>query len=124
MTLYEKLRNCTLEEMANYLAGERMLVINYMFEQFDQIVPDDLKSEVVDMYRKCLLIDIDKPSTRWKIWMRYFDTNGNINGVGVYPQEYAHKCSAIRSAKRVFGENGENKLVKWVVSKTNPFIEG
>lgn len=57
----------------------------------------------------------------WYIWMRYYDQDGNVTGYGVHPNSYAQKYSATRRAKQLWGDN---PLVTWTVSKTNPYSEG
>lgn len=55
---------------------------------------------------------------RWKIFFNVYDIRGNFVGAGIHPQTYKHKSSAVRAAKRVFGES---KTHKWVVGKKNPY---
>ena len=59
--------------------------------------------------------------TTWKIWMLYYDFDGRLIGVGVHRFVYAHKSSAVRRAKQMWGDNPR---VKWTVSKTNPWAKG
>jgi hypothetical protein len=55
---------------------------------------------------------------RWKIWFSVYDINQNFKGSGVCPQSYKHKSSAVRAAKRMFGES---RTHRWAVGKTNPY---
>ena len=57
---------------------------------------------------------------RWKIWFNRFDANHNFIGSGVHPQTYKHKSSAVRAAKRIYG-NATDFKYQWGVGKTNPF---
>lgn len=56
--------------------------------------------------------------TSWKIWIVYYDMNGKVVGFGQYRFTYTHKSSAVRRAKQLWGDN---PMVKWTVSKTNPW---
>ena len=60
---------------------------------------------------------------RWKIWMLYFDKEGQLVGQGVHPQDYAHRQSAYRRATQLWGKFGEDRTVIWRVAQDNPFIE-
>ena len=55
----------------------------------------------------------------WKIWLVYYDLDGRIIGFGMHPCDYAHKSSAVRRARQLWGNN--NPRVEWVVSKMNPW---
>ena len=57
---------------------------------------------------------------RWKIWIKYYNVDGEEVGVGVHTNDYSRKGSAVRRAKQLWGDNSQ---VKWVVSQTNPFDE-
>lgn len=54
----------------------------------------------------------------WKIWMTYYDQDGNLVGRGVHTTIYKSKSTAVRRAIQLWGDN---PMVKWVVSKTNPW---
>ena len=60
-------------------------------------------------------------NTTWKIWFMHYDINGNIFAYGVHRFVYTRKSSAIRRAKQLWGNN---PMVKWTVSKTNPWKKG
>lgn len=67
---------------------------------------------------KCVTVsDDDLP---WKIWMTYYDQDGNEIGFGVHPKEYTRKSSAVRRAKQLWGAN---PACKWTVSQTNPWTK-
>ena len=55
---------------------------------------------------------------RWKIWMKYFDVDGNVVGYGVHPHDYTCKYSAVRRAKQLWGNN---RQVEWRVATENPW---
>ena len=55
---------------------------------------------------------------KWKIWFKRFDTNGRCYAGGVAIEEYAHKSSAVRAARKRFGNNAN---VEWIVNQTNPY---
>ena len=57
---------------------------------------------------------------RWKIWVTFYDLNGNIRDRFVHTVDYAQKCSAVRRAKQLFGDE---PMYKWEVSQTNPWLE-
>lgn len=59
-------------------------------------------------------------SIYWRIWMTYYDQDGNVVGRGVHPTCYASKSTAVRRAHQLWGAN---PACKWVVSKTNPWEE-
>lgn len=67
---------------------------------------------------KRLAADEVKKGT-WKIWFERFDEEGKKYGAGVMPQEYTHKSSAVRAAKRYMEKPG----FKCVVSQENPFFK-
>lgn len=73
-------------------------------------------SESVGEYLANVTPQSEQP-LRWKIWMTFYDIDGDITGYGVYATDYAHKSSAVRRAKQLWGDN---PLVKWEVSQTNP----
>ena len=54
----------------------------------------------------------------WKIWFEYYQ-NGEVVSAGVCIWHYAHKSSAVRRAKQLYGDNPN---VKWYASQTNPFV--
>ena len=54
----------------------------------------------------------------WKIWFEYYQ-NGEVVSAGVCVWHYAHKSSAVRRAKQLYGDNPN---VKWYVSQTNPLV--
>lgn len=54
----------------------------------------------------------------YRIWMKYYDHDGNIIGYGVHPVEYKRKGHAVKRAKELWGANS---MVSWVVSDSNPF---
>lgn len=62
----------------------------------------------------------------WKIWYEIFE-NGKMIGAGVWLQCYKHKNSAVRRAKKQFGEPRYNPITdstytyEWTVSQTNPW---
>ena len=58
---------------------------------------------------------------RWKIYFNCYDLNGNFVGSGVYAKTtYKHKSSAVRTAKRIYG-NATDFKYQWGVGVTNPF---
>lgn len=64
----------------------------------------------------------------WKIWFKRY-VNGEFRGSGVWWGDYKHKSSAVRRAKKQFGEprhsyDGEITTFEWFVSKTNPWVKG
>lgn len=61
----------------------------------------------------------DSKSAPWKIWLEWFNEEGEKTGAGVMPEEYKHKSSAMRAAKQFDGKPG----FKCVVSQENPFIK-
>lgn len=50
---------------------------------------------------------------RWRIWLEYYDKDGNVTGYGVYSKSYVHEGWAIRRARQLWDNN---PLVKWYVS--------
>ena len=58
---------------------------------------------------------------RWKIWFNRYDIKHNFIGSGVHPRTYKHKSSAVRAAKRIYGESQLNSIYQWGVGITNPF---
>lgn len=46
----------------------------------------------------------------------FYDPFGRIMGYGFYNQQYEHKSSAVRRAKKLYGVN--NPRVEWVVMET------
>ena len=54
---------------------------------------------------------------KWKIWFKSYDCHGEQIGAGVLPYQYAHKSSAVRRAKKHFGNNPR---FSWSVSQSNP----
>ena len=61
----------------------------------------------------------------WKIWYKVYE-DGIYRCAGVWWQDYKHKSSAVRRAKKQFGEpridsDGRVTSYEWFVSKTNPF---
>lgn len=52
----------------------------------------------------------------WKIWFEYYQ-NSEVVSAGVCVLSYAHKSSAVRRARQLYGDN---QNVKWYVSQTNP----
>lgn len=70
-------------------------------------------------------IPIMHKNDTWKIWFETF-VNGEKRGAGVWIQEYKHKSSAVRMAKKHFNpprttHDGQTLTYKWIVSQTNPF---
>lgn len=122
MTGYEKIKNYTFEQMRDFLVCERMCLVTAICDALGYTVPDDMKERIEDTYQQVLATDIEN-DTAWKIWLRYYDHKGEFIGMGVYPKNYAHKSSATRRAKQLWGKHGENRLVEWAVAKTNPFIK-
>lgn len=65
--------------------------------------------------------------SEWKIWFkRYVD--GEFRGSGVWWRDYKHKSSAVRAAKKYFGDrtghfHDKTITYEWIVSKTNPWEE-
>lgn len=55
----------------------------------------------------------------WKIWFETYNASGEKIGAGVRPETYMHKSSAQRKLKQLSSD--ENK--RYVISKTNPFVE-
>lgn len=55
---------------------------------------------------------------KWRIWFKRFDKYGNCYGGGVAIEEYVHKSSAVRAAKKRFGTCSDE--VEWIVSQENP----
>lgn len=55
----------------------------------------------------------------WYIWFQMLE-NGSIVGGGVWSFDgYKHKSSAVRAARKRFGDK---EKYKWIVAKENPFI--
>ena len=52
--------------------------------------------------------------------MKFFDLDGRIVGYGVHPRDYSFKCSAVKRAKQLWGDN---KQVEWKVAVLNPWAE-
>lgn len=57
---------------------------------------------------------------KWKIWFKKFDKNGECYAAGVSLEEYAHKRSGVRAAKKRFNSDS----VEWIVSQENPWLKG
>ena len=55
---------------------------------------------------------------KWRIWFKRFDKDGNCYAGGVAMEEYAHKSSAVRAAKKRFSTCSDE--VEWIVSQENP----
>lgn len=53
----------------------------------------------------------------WKIWITYYNTNGQPVGYGVHPHEYSRQDAAVRQAKKLAIDNNR---ITWIVSQTNP----
>ena len=85
---------------------------NY-FNEFKKWIPEEKT-----------VVDSDTPKkeddNHWYIWLTYCDLDGNETAGGVHPVPYAHKGSATRRAKKLWGDNPQ---VKWIVSRTNPRTE-
>lgn len=58
---------------------------------------------------------------RWKIYFNCYDINGNFKGSSIYCKTYKHKSSAVRAAKRIFGNTTTDFKYQWGVGKTNPW---
>lgn len=56
---------------------------------------------------------------KWRIWFKRFDKDGNCYAGGVSMEEYTHKNSAVRAAKKRFGTCSDE--VEWIVSQENPW---
>lgn len=54
---------------------------------------------------------------KWRIWFKRFDENGKCYAAGVAMEEYLHKSSAVRIAKKRF----KGSSVEWIVSRENPW---
>lgn len=55
---------------------------------------------------------------KWRIWFKRFDKDGKCYAAGVTMEEYMHKSSAVRAAKKRFGIDPKTE---WIVSKENPW---
>lgn len=58
-------------------------------------------------------------NSMWKIWFEVFDSAGAKVGAGVSCTDYAYKQNAVRAARRIYNRD----CFKWIISKTNPFVE-
>ena len=54
---------------------------------------------------------------KWRIWFKRFDKNGKCYAAGVAMEEYIHKSSAVRAAKKRFSDDS----IEWIVSQENPW---
>lgn len=55
---------------------------------------------------------------KWCIWFKRFDENGKCYAAGVIMEEYMHKSSAVRAAKKRFSSDDS---IEWIVSQENPW---
>lgn len=62
---------------------------------------------------------------RWKIWVRFRDRSGKIVRYGLYHKDYAHKCSAVRRAVKMYSvpqmRCGNQLHAEWIVAQENPW---
>lgn len=62
---------------------------------------------------------------RWKIWVRFRDRSGKIVRYGLYHKDYAHKCSAVRRAVKMYTaapiRDKNNFHAEWIVAQENPW---
>lgn len=56
---------------------------------------------------------------KWKIWFKRFNAQGRCYAGGVAIEEYIHKSSAVRAAKKRYGTDFTK--CEWIVSQTNPW---
>lgn len=54
----------------------------------------------------------------WRIWVKYFDEEGNLTGYGYFCRFYKRKANAERAAKRQYGDSS---MFQYVVAQTCPW---
>lgn len=54
----------------------------------------------------------------WRIWVKYFDEEGNMTGIGCYWRFYERKGNAERVAKKRYGCS---KMFQYAVAQTCPW---
>lgn len=54
----------------------------------------------------------------WRIWVKYFDEEGNLTGYGYFWRFYERKANAERAAKRQYGDSN---MFQYTVAQTCPW---
>lgn len=54
----------------------------------------------------------------WRIWVKYFDEQGKLTGIGYYWQHYERRKNAERVAKSRYGGS---KMFAYAVAQTCPW---
>ena len=97
---------------------DETLVMIHDDGDLSKITDDDAVNELASHK-----VMVSEENSRWKIWVRYYNHDGKQVGCGVHPTDYAHRSSALRRAKQLWGQHGANPMVEWTISLTNPFVE-